>query len=111
MLQGALASAPLGATVTLNITEGLSAKPLLQVPLAAVYDAGKGPGVWEVSGKPARVSWQPVEVVNITDDAARVMGNLQPGEPVVALGAHLLHEGEAVRQAKQSDSEIAGSRP
>lgn len=111
VLQGALASAPLGATVTLNITEGLSPKPLLQVPLAAVYDAGKGPGVWEVSGKPARVSWQPVAVVSITDDAARVMGNLQPGEPVVALGAHLLHEGEAVRQAKQSDSEIAGSRP
>jgi len=45
------------------------------------------------------------------DDAARVTGSLKPGEQVVALGAHLLHEVEAVRMAEQSDARVAGSQP
>jgi hypothetical protein len=32
-----------------------------------------------------------------SDDTARVTGELKPGDRVVALGAHLLHEGETVR--------------
>jgi hypothetical protein len=35
--------------------------------------------------------------VSLTDDAAAVLGNLEAGDRVVALGAQLLREGEHVR--------------
>jgi multidrug efflux pump subunit AcrA (membrane-fusion protein) len=111
VLEGALASAPLGSTVTLHITDDKLPGQMMQVPLAAIYDPGKGPGVWEISGKPAKVLWRPVQLLGLGDDVARVIGTLKPGEQVVALGAHLLHDGEAVRLAEQSDTRIAGGRP
>lgn len=111
MLEGALANAPLGSTVTLRIADGKLPNQVMQVPLASLYDPGKGPGVWQISGQPAKVSWRSVQVLGLSDDAAQVSGNLQPGEKVVALGAHLLHDGEAVRMAVQNDASVAGSRP
>lgn len=110
VLEGALANAPLGATVTLQIPEGGVAKPVLQVPIAAVYDAGKGQGVWVIAGEPAKVTWRPIQVLSLSDDAARVSGNLKLGEKIVALGAHLLHEGEQVRLASQGDTGASGRR-
>ncbi|PWW10659.1 efflux RND transporter periplasmic adaptor subunit [Mangrovibacter plantisponsor] len=111
VLDGPLSGAPLGATVTIHIAEDKTSRSLLQVPLAAIFDAGKGPGVWCISGTPARVTWRPVQIVSLGDNAANVTGSLKPGEQVVALGAHLLHDGETVRLAKQSDVSVAGSRP
>jgi len=108
VLQGESANAPLGSTVTLNIGDGNATDPQLQVPIAAIYDAGKGPGVWAISGKPEKVLWQPVQVLGLTDEVAKVAGPLQAGERIVALGAHLLHEGEAVRTDLPT---AAGSQP
>ncbi|MEJ4043693.1 efflux RND transporter periplasmic adaptor subunit [Erwinia sp. SLM-02] len=111
VLEDALADAPLGSTITLHIAEDKSPGQIVQVPLAAIYDPGKGPGVWTISGKPVKVSWQPVQVLGLGDDSARVTGNVKPGDRVVALGAHLLHENEVVRIAEQSDASVAGSQP
>jgi RND family efflux transporter MFP subunit len=111
VLDGALASAPLGSTVTLHIEKDDASRQMLQVPLAAIYDSGKGPGVWRISGDPAKVSWQPVQVSGLSDDRTRVAGNLKPGEQVVALGAHLLHDGEAVRVIEPRGASVAGSQP
>jgi hypothetical protein len=47
------------------------------------------------------VSWRPVTVRRLDDDSARVAGQLRQGERIVALGAHLLREGEQVRVAVQ----------
>ncbi|EIC84097.1 efflux RND transporter periplasmic adaptor subunit [Serratia sp. M24T3] len=110
VLEGAQANAPLGSTVTLHIAADKIMAQVMQVPLAAIYDPGKGPGVWEISGKPATVSWQPVQILGLGDNTARVTGSLKPGEQVVALGAHLLHDGEAVRMAEQSEASVAGSQ-
>jgi hypothetical protein len=38
-----------------------------------------------------------VQVAGLGDEAAAVVGELEPGDRIVALGAHLLHEGESVR--------------
>ncbi|SDY31969.1 efflux RND transporter periplasmic adaptor subunit [Pseudomonas sp. NFIX28] len=114
VLEGALANAPLGSTVTLRIAEGSAHGQVLQVPIAAVYDPGQGTGVWVIAGKPAKVTWRPVRVLGLSDEAARVAGDLEVGEQVVALGAHLLREGEEVRLAQQgavSDVAVAGSHP
>jgi RND family efflux transporter MFP subunit len=113
VLQGALANAPLGATVTIQIPDARSAAERgLQVPIGALFDAGKGPGVWVVDGEPAKVAWRPVMVEHLDDDSVRVSGQLKQGERVVALGAQLLREGEQVRVASQSVAVASeGGRP
>ncbi|HEN3689438.1 efflux RND transporter periplasmic adaptor subunit [Klebsiella pneumoniae] len=111
VLNGALANAPLGSTVTLRIGNDQAPGQVLAVPLASVYDPGNGPGVWRIASRPATVSWQPVTVLGLDDETARVTGPLMPGEPIVALGAHLLHQGEAVRLAERREHNAAGSQP
>jgi hypothetical protein len=69
---------------------------MITVPLGAIYDRGQGAGVWVV-GSQARVSWRPVRLATVGDETAVVAAGLQPGESFVALGAHMLHQGEAVR--------------
>ena len=111
VLEGKLADAPIGSTVTIEIPQSSAPKQALKVPMAAIYNPGKGPGVWVIAGTPAKVSWRPVEVLGLSDDSARIAGELQIGEPIVALGAHLLRDGEEVRLLARDDGQIAGSRP
>lgn len=94
-LAGAPATAPLGSTVTvrLNIPDQTAA---MTIPLGAIYDRGEGAGVWIV-GRQNTVSWRPVRLATVGEETAVVAGGLQPGERFVALGAHMLHQGEAVR--------------
>ena len=98
VLEGPLADAPLGATVTLRIAQAASTGAAgFQVPLGALLDAGKGAGVWLVEGSPIHVVWRPVEVRALGDDSATVGGALKAGDRVVALGAHLLKDAQPVR--------------
>lgn len=111
VLEGALANAPIGSTVTLRIAEGAAQGQTLQVPIAAVYDPGKGTGLWVIAGTPAKVAWRPVQVLGLSDDFAFVAGDLKVGEQIVALGAHLLREGDEVRLPQLDDTTAGGSRP
>jgi len=113
VLEGELANAPLGTTITLQMTNGqAAAQNDLQVPIGALYDAGKGPGVWVLQGDPAQVSWRPVAVQHLDDEHARITGPLKQGEQIVALGAHLLREGQRVRVAGQPTvAAVEGVRP
>ncbi|MGX5098947.1 efflux RND transporter periplasmic adaptor subunit [Enterobacter cloacae] len=111
VLDGQLANAPLGATVTLNVQDNRAEGQVMQVPLASLYDAGKGPGVWRISAQPAKVAWTPVRVLSVGEDAAQVTGGVKPGEKIVALGTHLLHEGEVVRLAAQRSDTLAENVP
>ncbi|MDR6732550.1 MULTISPECIES: efflux RND transporter periplasmic adaptor subunit [Delftia] len=99
---GAAASAPLGSTVTLRIggtststSTSTAGKSTLQVPIGAILDEGKGAAVWVVQGE--QVRRQPVTVVQVQDGNAQVVGALDQGDRIVALGAHLLSEGAQVR--------------
>ena len=96
MLEDRLADPPLGSTISIQISDGRSV-PALQVPIGAIFDPGKGPGVWLVEGEAPQVAWRAVHIARLSDEAASVVGNLKAGDRVVALGAHLLHEGEHVR--------------
>lgn len=112
VLEGELASAPLGTTVTVRIPESSSALAQgVKVPVGALFDAGQGPGVWVVGGAPAKVSWRPVTVQHLDDGGARVTGSLARGDQIVALGAHLLHEGDPVRVNEPAAGSAAGARP
>ena len=113
VLTGSLQNAPLGSTVTLHLTEDpVAATAGVQIPVSALFDTGKGPGVWRVHGQPTRVSWSPITVLNLGSDAARVAGHIKQGDLVVAMGAHLLHEGELVRTlAPSADVTTEDARP
>lgn len=113
VLGGALAQAPLGATVTVEIPDGTQSMRSLQVPIGALFDPGTGPGVWVVEGKPARAVWRPVQLLGLTDEDAQLSADLQIGTRVVSLGAHLLREGEIVRPVGEGEAEAVpgGDRP
>jgi RND family efflux transporter MFP subunit len=106
VLDEALAKAPLGATIQIK-ESGSSPKTGLEVPIGATFDSGKGPGVWVLEGSPSHVTWRPVKILSLSDDAARIEGNLKVNDQIVTLGAHLLHEGEKVR-VETSNAGISG---
>lgn len=110
VLDGALADAPLGATVTIRIPDNRATpQNSLQVPIGAVFDAGKGPGVWVVEGSPTHVSWRAVKLQGLDDTSARIESGLKAGDRVVTLGANLLRESEQVRVAgSESATRVAG---
>jgi RND family efflux transporter MFP subunit len=100
VLEGEAAAAPLGATVTIRLANQ-SGQREVQVPLGAVLDDGRKTGVWTFDAATSTVRFRPVTLVRITSETA-VLSGLSSGDPVVSLGAHLLHEGARVRTASQS---------
>jgi len=97
VLAGAPSSAPLGSTITIRLrVPGQQAA--ISVPLSAIHDRGQGPGVWVIADQPSpKVSWRPVRLAMVGDETATVAAGLRPGERFVALGAHMLHQDQAVR--------------
>src|SRR6185437_1401950 len=99
VLEGPAAQAPLGATITVY----LSASPPsvdMSVPLGAIDDEGRGPGVWIYDEATSSVSFRPVHVAQLADETAIVKSGVHRGELIVALGGHFLYEGEQVRVAR-----------
>lgn len=88
--------APLGATVTLRLSERPEVKPVFDVPIGALFDDGRGPCVWVVTADGSTVTSRPVSVTHIGEERAAVTSGLQSGERIVAIGAHLLKAGEKV---------------
>jgi RND family efflux transporter MFP subunit len=103
VLDGEAAAAPLGATVTVRLAS-TEAEPEVQVPLGAVLDDGQKTGVWVLDRATSTVHFRAVKLVRVSGDTAVISG-LASGDPVVALGAHLLREGARVRAASESRSQ------
>ncbi|AQZ95704.1 efflux RND transporter periplasmic adaptor subunit [Halopseudomonas phragmitis] len=87
---------PLGSSVTLHLNgqTGTDSELLLSLPLGALIDRGQGLGVWVI--EEGRVHRQPVELVRTDTEQAYVRSALAAGAQVVALGAHLLEDGQRV---------------
>lgn len=99
VLEGAAAQAPLGSTVSITLAEDApGSSPGAAVPLSALFDSGRGPGVWKLvgSGNALRVHWVSITVASLGDETAIVTRGLRPTDRFVALGAHMLHEGQPV---------------
>src|SRR3546814_6666452 len=71
VLEGPAAAAPLGATVRLALSTP-QVKPAISIPLAALHDAGRGTGIWVLSGDARRVSWRPVIVSALGEETASI---------------------------------------
>jgi RND family efflux transporter MFP subunit len=101
VLEGGAASAPLGSTVTITlVTKQNTGGGFTQVPLGAIHDRGSGPGVWIVDDK-SEVKFRSVAIASIGQEQVVLSSGVQAGEKVVALGAHLLHEGQAVNVSNE----------
>ena len=109
MLSGRLTDAPLGSTIAIQLSDG-EHDPALQVPIGAIFDSGKGAGVWLVEGETPRVTWHAVQISGLSNEAASVVGNFNPGDRVVALGANLLHEGDHVRLAENGAAQSVAAK-
>ena len=90
------AAAPLGATVTIEVAKTDSGA-LLSIPLGAIDDEGRGPGVWVIDVKTSKAAYRPVKVHALGGETVEVSDGLTSGETIVATGGHYLHEGEVVR--------------
>jgi RND family efflux transporter MFP subunit len=97
VLVGEASLAPLGATVTVTLSTA-ETSDAVEVPLGALYDNGQSSGVWAVDPHSSSVSLRAVQVRGLAEETAVVSG-VKSGERIVALGAHLLHQGERVRLA------------
>lgn len=101
VLDGAAASAPLGSTVTIKISDA-NRQSEVAVPVGAIVDDGSRTGVWTINGATSTVKFTPVDVKRIGEETAIVRG-IGIGEKIVALGAHLLENGAAVRIASSQE--------
>ena len=95
VLHGPVDRFALGSTITVRL-QGNGQAQQTRVPIGALQDAGKGTGVW-VIGADDKVSFAPVNVASLGQEDALLDSGVDPGQVVVALGAHLLHSGDAVR--------------
>ena len=105
VLEGEAASAPLGSTATIElVAKQDSDTQSVQLPVGAVHDRGGGPGVWIVDDK-REVKFRSVSIAAIGQEAVVVSHGVAAGEKVVALGAHLLHEGQVVNLSNEEASD------
>jgi RND family efflux transporter MFP subunit len=100
VLDGAGAQAPLGATVTLQMS-GARPDASVQVPLGALDDEGHGPGLWAIDPGTSRVKFRPVSVAALGSVTAVLSGGAPPGLRIVAAGGHFLHDGQRVQMASE----------
>jgi hypothetical protein len=109
VLESEAAWAPLGSTVTITlVTKQSSGNHSVLVPIGAIYDRGNRPGVWIVDDK-SEVKFRFVKIASIGQEEVVVSHGVDAGEKVVALGAHLLHEGQVVslvNEEKISDAKF-----
>jgi RND family efflux transporter MFP subunit len=98
-LSGAGENASLGATVTvhLNREKTNGAVQLYEIPIGALYDGGAGTSVWVINPDTSTLSRHSVEVAKLGSETALIRKGLKPGEQILALGAHLVTEGEQVK--------------
>jgi RND family efflux transporter MFP subunit len=96
VLEGEAASAPLGSTVTVKLPGNHdSVSQGVLVPVGAIHYRGAGAGVWVVNGT-SEVSFRHVTIASIGREEIVLSRGIDAGESVVALGPHLLHEGQTV---------------
>jgi RND family efflux transporter MFP subunit len=99
VLDGGAATAPLGATVTVYL-KGSERPGALSVPLGAIDDEGRGPGVWLLDRRYSSVTYRSVRFIRFDGERAIVSGEIHIGDPIIAVGGHFLHEGQLIKVAE-----------
>ena len=89
------------ADLALRAAKGcLHSAAALSVPLGALDDEGRGPGVWLLDRQSSSVSYRSVNFIRFDGEHAIVSGGIHIGDPIIAVGGHFLREGERVQVAE-----------
>ncbi len=107
ILEGNSARFPIGSTITVRLLNA-GQEGYTRVPIGALYDSGKGAGVWLI-GEAGSINFTAVKVAKLGQEYAVLQSGVSPGQQVVALGAHLLHEGDKVRPLPAPGDELQRS--
>lgn len=88
----------LGAVMPVQFAIAQLQADSIEVPVGAIDERGHGAQLWIIDNGKAR----PVaaEVLSIGDEKARVRADIAAGSQIIALGTHLLTDGQAVRELK-----------
>lgn len=89
----------LNVQLLLQPSAGEQVDAIWEVPIAALDERGDGPRLWRYRDE--RIEGVAVKVHELRAATALVSGDLQPGQHFVALGAHLLRDGMAVKEQTQ----------
>ena len=91
--------APLGATVTVRLesNEANGGVHLYEIPIGALFDDGSGSSVWVINPETATLNRRQVVVEKLGSETALISSGLKLGEHILALGAHIVSEGERVQ--------------
>lgn len=90
----------LGRTATVHLAR-VVATFVMQVPLAAVINNGRGAAVWRIDESGVRAVRTPVTITTLTMDQAFISSSLVTGDRIVTLGAHMLDETKPIRVVEQ----------
>ncbi|MGE0713928.1 MAG: efflux RND transporter periplasmic adaptor subunit [Alphaproteobacteria bacterium] len=86
----------LGMTATVTLVRR-DQEAAARVPMAAIFNQGKGPGVWVVDPATSTLALRPVTVASFGSRTAVVSDGLADGETIVTLGVQKLEAGRRVR--------------
>jgi membrane fusion protein, multidrug efflux system len=90
----------LGRTATVHLS-GAGEAAIMQVPIAAVINDGRGAAVWRIEEGDKRAVRAPVTIASLTKDHALISSGLVNGNRIVTLGAHMLDETKPIRIVEQ----------
>lgn len=96
VLDASVIDAPLGSTVRVTPMGTKATSSVMDVPLSALVDKGQGTKVWVIDAK-GSVRARPVTVARLNEETASIASGLTQGDVIVAAGAQLLNEGQAVQ--------------
>lgn len=85
----------LGQVVRLHFDQSGVGGAVYRIPLGALSERGAGPRIWVIRGQ--QVFPEPVGLLRLDAEDAWISTDLPVHTPIVALGTHLLNEGQAVR--------------
>jgi multidrug efflux system membrane fusion protein len=83
----------------------------MRLPLSALTQGRGRPAVWVVDPRSARVHLRPITIGAYGEDGGPVLSGIAPDDWVVAAGAHLLLEGEAVAPIDRNNRPIPLDAP
>jgi len=86
----------LGMTATVTISDTGVAEAA-RLPLAALFDEGRGPALWVVDRITGALSLKPVDVAKYDGTSVYIQNGVSEGDDVVTLGVQKLDAGQKVR--------------
>jgi len=90
----------LGMTATLAFDRP-DARPVAEVPLAAIFQHGTQPAVWVVDRTTGAVELRPVQIARWRSDSAAILSGVKDGELIATAGVHKLEPGQKVKPLQQ----------